>query len=66
MGPELYNEIHRLICEWRGLDSKDQTAAIPRLVEQLARLKAISSEQVARAATEGSEALIVLPTAEAA
>ena len=50
IGPELYNEIHRLICEWRGLDVLEQTAAIPRLVERLAQLKMISPDPVARAA----------------
>lgn len=54
MGPELHNEIQRLICEWRGCDAADQDAALPALVERIVQLKYAS---ITRAAThDGAEA----------
>ncbi len=50
-GAELYGEIQRLICEWRGSDAADQDAALPALVEKIVQLKQAPVAFLAKAAT---------------
>jgi len=38
-GCELYNEVQRLICQWRGRDSAEQSAMLPELLATIVRLK---------------------------
>jgi hypothetical protein len=38
-GPELYNEMQRLICEWYGSDADERMAGLPKLVRDLAALQ---------------------------
>jgi hypothetical protein len=54
MGLELYNEIQRLICEWRGNDAIEQSAALPELVGRIARLKDQAALRIVEAAAHDS------------
>lgn len=38
-GPELYNEIRRLIHEWNGSDASERSNSIPQLVERIVKVR---------------------------
>ncbi len=46
-GPELYNEVRRLICEWRGNDAAEESEQIKQLVDKIVRLARIDARQMA-------------------
>ncbi len=51
---ELYNQVQKLICEWRGKDAAEQTASVPELVQRIVDLKALDPRMVSRLAPHDS------------
>lgn len=54
VGPELYSEMQRLICDWYGMDAAERMDALPKLVRDLVRLQQSYANGVAHAAHDGS------------
>ena len=51
---ELYNQVQKLICEWRGQDAAEQSASMPELVERIVQLKSIDARTVSPLAPHDS------------
>jgi hypothetical protein len=55
-GAEMYHEIQRLICEWRGQDACQQTAAIDKLVSDIIEVSKKYPPAQSAAAHDSAEA----------
>ncbi len=56
LGMDLYNEVHRLICEWNGDDASERNGDINELVEKIVTLAKMGPERAPLAAHDSAEA----------
>jgi hypothetical protein len=56
LGMDLYNEVHRLICEWNGDDASERSGDINELVEKIVALAKMGLERAPLAAHDTAEA----------